>query len=180
MERLHPQQAIGERLRASRESRSLSQDDLAAKTGMTKAAIYEIEAGKRAPLTWTIALLARALGCPAGWLAFGGLRECPAEWQFGNGWLCGLRGSSARQLRPRQPRSARGCWLAVQSPTPQPSSRLPHRPPGARSQGTRLRLPCRANIHPGGAGCGLRGLGYDRISNRRGPSLISLLAENSP
>ena len=51
MERLHPQQAIGERLRASRESRKLSQDDLAAKTGMTKAAIYEIEAGKRAPLT---------------------------------------------------------------------------------------------------------------------------------
>jgi len=39
---------------------------------MTKAAIYEIEAGKRAPLTWTITLLARALGCPAGWLAFGG------------------------------------------------------------------------------------------------------------
>ena len=72
MERLHPQQAIGERLRASRESRKLSQDDLAAKTGMTKAAIYEIEAGKRAPLTWTITLLARALGCPAGWLAFGG------------------------------------------------------------------------------------------------------------
>ena len=39
---------------------------------MTKAAIYEIEAGKRAPLTWTITLLARELGCPAGWLAFGG------------------------------------------------------------------------------------------------------------
>ena len=63
---------IGERLRERRESRSMSQDDLASKTGMTKAAIYEIEGGKRSPLTWTIAILARALGCPAGWLAFGG------------------------------------------------------------------------------------------------------------
>ncbi len=54
------------------ESRSMSQDDLAAKTGLTKAAIYELEAGKRSPLTWTVAILARALGCPAGWLAFGG------------------------------------------------------------------------------------------------------------
>jgi len=71
-ERLNHQRAIGERLRELRESRAMSQDDLAAKTGMTKAAIYEIEGGKRAPLTWTIAILARALGCPAGWLAFGG------------------------------------------------------------------------------------------------------------
>ena len=47
-------------------------------------------------------------------------------------------------------------------------------------KGRRFGLPCRANIHPGGAGCGLRGLGYDRISNRRRPSPISLLAENSP
>jgi transcriptional regulator with XRE-family HTH domain len=50
----------------------MSMDDLASKTGMTKAAIYEIEGGKRSPLTWTISILARALGCPAGWLAFGG------------------------------------------------------------------------------------------------------------
>lgn len=66
------QQAIGTRLREQREQRGYSQDDLAARTGLTKAAIYEIEHGKRSPMTWTIWLLARALGCPAGWLAFGG------------------------------------------------------------------------------------------------------------
>lgn len=71
-ERLHHQRALGDRLREQRESRSMSMDDLASKTGMTKAAIYEIEGGKRSPLTWTISILARALGCPAGWLAFGG------------------------------------------------------------------------------------------------------------
>lgn len=70
-ERLEHQRAIGARLRQQREHHGLSQDDLAVQTGYTKAAIYEIERGKRAPLTWTIALLSRALGCDAGWLAFG-------------------------------------------------------------------------------------------------------------
>ena len=70
-ERLEHQRAIGARLRQQREQRGLSQDDLAAQTGYTKAAIYEIERGKRAPLTWTVELLSRALGCKAGWLAFG-------------------------------------------------------------------------------------------------------------
>lgn len=71
-ERLAHQRAIGERLRQQRELRGLSQEDLAAQTGYTKAAIYEIEAGKRAPLTWTVELLSRALGCKARWIAFGG------------------------------------------------------------------------------------------------------------
>lgn len=97
---MHHQQAIGERLRASRESRSLSQDDLAAKTGMTKAAIYEIEAGKRADDVDHRApgKSARLSGGLAG---VRGLKECLAECQFGNGRLCSLRGLGARQHRRR-------------------------------------------------------------------------------
>lgn len=71
-ERIAHQQAIGVRLKDQRELRGWSQPDLAHRTGLTATGIRQIEQGQRAPMTWTIWLLARALGCPAGWLAFGG------------------------------------------------------------------------------------------------------------
>lgn len=60
------------RIRDQRELRGWSTVDLAHRAGMTAQAIRELEEGARAPLTWTVWLLARALGCSAGWLAFGG------------------------------------------------------------------------------------------------------------
>jgi transcriptional regulator with XRE-family HTH domain len=66
------QEAIGVRIRDQRELRGWSTVDLAQRAGLTGNAIRELEAGERAPRIWTIWLLARALGCSAGWLAFGG------------------------------------------------------------------------------------------------------------
>jgi len=71
-DRLAHQKALGERLREQRELRGWSQADLAHRTSLTATAIREIEQGRRAPMTWTVWLLSRALGCPSGWLAFGG------------------------------------------------------------------------------------------------------------
>jgi transcriptional regulator with XRE-family HTH domain len=46
--------------------------DLAEATGLTPQNIRQLEAGEQAPRTWTIYLIAAALECSAGWLAFGG------------------------------------------------------------------------------------------------------------
>lgn len=63
---------LGGRLLEQRQLRGWSQSDLAARTNLTATAIREIEQGKRSPMTWTVYLLAQALRCGAGWLAFGG------------------------------------------------------------------------------------------------------------
>ena len=66
------QQAIGVRIVDHRERLGWSTADLAARTGLTAQAIRSLEQGKANPHTWTIKLIAEALGCPAGYLAYGG------------------------------------------------------------------------------------------------------------
>lgn len=71
-ERQSHQKAIGDRLKEQRELRGYTPADLAHKAGITTTAVRDIELGKVDPKTWTVKVLAKALGCPAGWLAFGG------------------------------------------------------------------------------------------------------------
>lgn len=71
-DRLAHQKAIGDRVRRQRELHGWSTADLAHRAGLTAQAIRQLELGERAPLTWTVYLLAQALDCGAGWLAFGG------------------------------------------------------------------------------------------------------------
>lgn len=70
-QRQQHQAALGERLRKQRELRGWSPADLGHRCGLTGQAVRELEQGHRAPLTWTIYLLAQALEIGAGWLAFG-------------------------------------------------------------------------------------------------------------
>jgi transcriptional regulator with XRE-family HTH domain len=46
--------------------------DLAMRAGITAETVRALEHGETTPRTWTIKLLANALSCSAGWLAFGG------------------------------------------------------------------------------------------------------------
>lgn len=64
--------AIGLRVAEQRTRRGWSPADLAARTGLTAQAIRMLEQGERDPRTWTIKLIADALGCAAGFLAYGG------------------------------------------------------------------------------------------------------------
>lgn len=71
-EKARHQQSIGLRIREQRERLGWSTVDLAQRAGVTPTLVQGLEHGKNSPLTWTMVLLARALGCSAGWLAFGG------------------------------------------------------------------------------------------------------------
>ncbi|PSM31941.1 helix-turn-helix transcriptional regulator [Haliangium sp. UPWRP_2] len=64
--------SLGIRLRDRRLEKGWSPKDLAVKSGLTDAAIRNIEAGKGSVEAWTCYRLAMALGVPAGWLTFGG------------------------------------------------------------------------------------------------------------
>lgn len=69
---LDHQRAIGLRVAEQRSRRGWSPADLAARAGLTAQAIRMLEQGQRDPHTWTIKLIADALGCAAGYLAYGG------------------------------------------------------------------------------------------------------------
>lgn len=71
-DRLDHQRAIGRRVQSHRLKMQWSTVDLAQATGLTPQNIRQLEAGEQAPRTWTIYLIAAALECSAGWLAFGG------------------------------------------------------------------------------------------------------------
>lgn len=71
-ERIEHQRMLGDRLRKQRELRGWSPEELAMRAGLTGPAIRALERGERAPLTWSVFVLAKALDCGAGWLAFGG------------------------------------------------------------------------------------------------------------
>ncbi|MBL9044190.1 MAG: helix-turn-helix transcriptional regulator [Myxococcales bacterium] len=130
---MHHQQAIGERLRASRESRKLSQDDLAAKTGMTKAAIYEIEAGKRAADVDHRAprKSARLSGGLAG---VRGLKECLAECQRTvHPVVCADRArDSSAPVGAKVSSGLLACCPVAHAPAKQPTPPPPARSPIAR------------------------------------------------
>lgn len=55
-----------EKLRAAREAAHLTQDELAAKTGICKMSIYYYEAGVRSPSIKTLRKISRALGVSVG------------------------------------------------------------------------------------------------------------------
>lgn len=66
------QRALGERVREQRAAKGWTPKDLATRAGLTGQAVRNVEAGRRNVLCWTVYKLAKALGVPAGWLAFGG------------------------------------------------------------------------------------------------------------
>lgn len=71
-DRLEHQRAIGRRVQSHRLKLRWSTVDLANRTGLSTQNIRQLEAGEQTPRTWTIYLIAEALECSAGWLAFGG------------------------------------------------------------------------------------------------------------
>ena len=64
--------ALADRMRRQRDALKLSMRDLAAVSGVSVQTLLAIEKAKADPKAITLLRLARALGCPAGWLAFGG------------------------------------------------------------------------------------------------------------
>lgn len=59
---------LGKRLRATRESRGWSMDTLAAKVGMSKTGLWQIEKGRSEPMARTIVSLANILGVTTDFL----------------------------------------------------------------------------------------------------------------
>lgn len=66
------QQALAARVRDARIAKGWSPQDLAGRAGVSDQAIRNLELCKRNVLAWTVYRVAKALGVPAGWLAFGG------------------------------------------------------------------------------------------------------------
>lgn len=63
---------IARRLAEARIAKGWSPEDLASRAGLSAQSIRNIEECRRSVLAYTVHRLARALGLPAGWLAFGG------------------------------------------------------------------------------------------------------------
>lgn len=66
------QRELGRRVAEARLAKGWSPEDLAARSGVTAQGIRNVEESRRSVLAYTVLKLARALGVPAGWLAFGG------------------------------------------------------------------------------------------------------------
>lgn len=64
--------AIAKRLKHARERQGWTSVDLAHKSGVTASAIRKVEEAQGDPKSYTLKLLAEALGVSAGWLAYGG------------------------------------------------------------------------------------------------------------
>lgn len=62
------QEKIGSRIKSFREERGLSLEDMADRSGLDKALIEAIEAGKAAPAVGPLVKIARVLGCRLGTL----------------------------------------------------------------------------------------------------------------
>lgn len=61
---------LGDRLKSARENKSLSQQEVAERAGMSQPTYYKIESGKTKRTTY-LNDLARVLGVDANWLATG-------------------------------------------------------------------------------------------------------------
>jgi len=64
----HYLELIGKRLRVTRESLGLTQDELAAKAGMSKTGLWQIETGRSEPMARTIVSLAIILNVTTDFL----------------------------------------------------------------------------------------------------------------
>lgn len=91
---------IGDRLRALREQRHMSQGDIEKRTGLLRCYLSRVENGHTVPAIETLEKLARALELPLYQLLYDGDQpprsEVPAAWQerHSEGW-----GSSGRDYR---------------------------------------------------------------------------------
>lgn len=63
--------AIGERIRGRRAELRLSLDELAARMGMSKTGLWEVETGKHEPMALTLLALGKALNVSVDWLLTG-------------------------------------------------------------------------------------------------------------
>ncbi len=62
---------IGERLRRARKARTVTQVELAERTGVAHSTVVRIERGQTKPRIETVWAFAEALGVDPKWLAFG-------------------------------------------------------------------------------------------------------------
>ena len=94
---------IGERLRALREEKNLSQGDIEKRTGLLRCYISRVENGHTVPAIETLGKMARALELPLYQLMYDGDKppEAPtAITSNGDGpQMRGLRGKEGRYLR---------------------------------------------------------------------------------
>ena len=68
----NPEMIIGDRLRAMREAKQLSQGDIEKRTGLLRCYISRVENGHTVPAVETLEKLARALECPLYQLFYDG------------------------------------------------------------------------------------------------------------
>ena len=93
---------IGERLRALREEKKLSQGDIEKRTGLLRCYISRVENGHTVPAIETLEKIARALELPLYQLMYDGDKppEAPtAITSNGGPQMRGLRGEEGRYLR---------------------------------------------------------------------------------
>jgi transcriptional regulator with XRE-family HTH domain len=94
---------IGDRLRALREEKKLSQGDIETRTGLLRCYVSRVENGHTVPAIETLEKMARALEIPMYQLFYDG--EKPPEvphlfkWESSDGEAWGASGKDARYLR---------------------------------------------------------------------------------
>lgn len=99
--------AFSNRLISERKKRGLSQEDLAAKSGVSQQAISMIESGKRSPTETTMSMLANGLGCTVAFLLDDPEPEKAADQEDGGGVETEML-NLFRQLSPEKKEYVRG------------------------------------------------------------------------
>src|SRR3984957_2706144 len=87
---------VGERLKAIRESKKMSQGDIEKRTGLLRCYISRVENGHTVPAIETLEKMAHALEIPMYQLFYDGTEKPPALKVTDTGW--GSRGSDAKTL----------------------------------------------------------------------------------
>lgn len=71
-------ESVGGRIRAAREARGMTQDDLAAATGVSRSAVAQWETDRAGQVRGNLVRLAATLGVAVEFLLFGGDKRAPA------------------------------------------------------------------------------------------------------
>jgi transcriptional regulator with XRE-family HTH domain len=100
---------IGERLRALRERKQISQGDIEKRTGLLRCYISRVENGHTVPSIETIEKLARALEVPMYQIFYEG-EEPPSSPTCPNGRRRKILPGGTRARMPRCLGSSEGCW----------------------------------------------------------------------